>query len=48
MNLLHQAMHLVLHRLIAMAIKMASKAGTFCIVILLFDALAAAGAIRTK
>ena len=48
MNLLHQAMHLVLHHLIAMAIKMASKVGTFCIGILLFVALAAAGAIRNK
>jgi len=31
-----------------MAIEMASKEGTFCIVILLIVAMAAAGAIRSK
>jgi hypothetical protein len=49
MNLLHWAMRLVLwYRRIAMAIETASKVGTFCIVVLLIVALAAAGAIRSK
>ncbi len=47
-NLLHKAMHAVLYRCIAMAIKTASKVDTFCIVILLIVALAAAGAIRSE
>jgi hypothetical protein len=37
MNLLHWAMHLVLYCRIAMVIKTASKAGAFCIVVLLLS-----------
>ncbi len=48
LDLLHQAMCLVLYRRIAMAIETASKLGTFCIVVLLIVALAAAGAIRSE
>ena len=48
MNLLHQAMCAVLYRHIATAIKMASKVGTFCIIVLFAVALAAAGAIRSE
>jgi hypothetical protein len=47
-NLLHQAMHVLEYRCIAMAIKMASKEGTFCIVVLLIVAMVAAGATRSK
>jgi hypothetical protein len=39
-------MHKVSYRRIEMAIKMASKVGSFCIVVLLIVALAAARAIR--
>ena len=45
-NLLHWAMHAVSYCRIAMAIKMASKVGTFFIVVLLIVALAAARAIQ--
>ena len=45
-NLLHWAMHAVSYCRIAMAIKMASKVGTFCIVVLLIVALVAARAIQ--
>ena len=48
MNLLHQAMDAVSYRRIAMTIKTTSKVGTFCIVVLLIVALAAAGATRSK
>ena len=48
MNLLHRAMRSVLYCHIAMAVNMASKVGTFCIVILLIVALAAAGAIGSN
>ena len=48
MNLLHWAMCLVSCRHIAMAVETASKVGTFCIVVLLIVALAAAGAIRSE
>jgi hypothetical protein len=41
-------MHAVLYRRTATAIKMASKVGTFFVVILFVVALAAAGAIRSK
>ena len=44
-NLLHWAMCAVSYHHITMAIKMASKVGTFCIVVMLIVALAAAGAI---
>ena len=47
-NLLHWAMHAVLYRRIAMAIKMASKVGTCCIIVVLIIAMAASGAIRSK
>jgi len=46
-NLLHQGMRAVEYRRIAMAIKMASKEGKFCIVILLIVAMVVAGAIRS-
>jgi len=46
--LLHWVMSLVLYCRIAMAIKMASKVGTFCIVVFLVVALAVAGAIRSE
>jgi len=46
LDLLHQAMSSVLYHRIVMAIKAASKVGTFCIVVLLIVALAAAGVIR--
>ena len=48
MNLLHQAMRMVEYPHIVMAIEMASKEGTFCIVVLLVVAMAATGAIRSK
>jgi hypothetical protein len=47
-NLLHQVMRVVSYRGIPMAIETASKVGTFCIIILLIVALAAAGAIQSK
>ncbi len=47
-NLLHQAMHTVYYRRIAMTIETASKVGTFCIIVVLFVALVAAGAIRSE
>ena len=46
-NHLHQGMRAVEYRRIAMAIKMASKEGKFCIVILLIVAMVVAGAIRS-
>ena len=48
LDLLHWAMRLILYRHIAMAIEMKSKVGTFCMVVLLLVALAAARAIRSK
>ena len=42
MDLPYQAMRSVLYRRIAMVIKMASKGGVFCIIILLIVALTAA------
>jgi len=48
MNLHHRAMRAVLYCRIATAIEMASKVGTFCIVVSFAVALAAAGAIRSK
>ncbi len=48
LDLLHQAMHAVTCRRIAMAIKMASFAGVFVDCCLLPVALAAAGKIRSK
>jgi len=47
-NLLQQAMRVIYYRRIAMAIKTASKEGTFCIVVLLIVAMAAAGVIRSN
>jgi len=47
-NLLHRAMCVEYYRRIAMAIKTASKVGTFCIIVVLIVALAAAGAIRSE
>ena len=48
-NLLHRVMHAVLYRCIAMAIEMASKVGSLCIIVLfLIVALAAAGVIRSE
>ena len=47
MSLLHQAMCSVLYHRIATAIKMASKEGKFCIVILLIVAMVVAGVIRS-
>jgi hypothetical protein len=44
-NLLHWAMCTVSYHHITIAIEMASKVGTFCIVVMLIVALAAAGAI---
>ena len=48
LDLLHRAMRFILYRHIAMAIEMKSKVGTFCMVVLLLVALAAARAIRSK
>ncbi len=47
-NLLHWAMCAVLYPCIGMAIKMASKVGTFSIDVLLIVTLVAAWAIRSK
>jgi hypothetical protein len=48
MNLLHQVMHAVYYHRIAMAIKLPRKVGTFCIIVVLIVALAAAGTIRSE
>ena len=48
LDLLYWLMCSVLYRRIAMAIKMASKIGVFCVVILLIVTLVAAGAIRSE
>jgi hypothetical protein len=48
LDFLHQAMHTVTYQRIAMAIKTASKACVFFIVVCLPVALAAAGAIQSK
>jgi hypothetical protein len=45
MNLHHSAKRAVSYHRIAMTIDIVSKVGTFCIVVLLIVALAAAGAI---
>ena len=47
-NLLHRSMCAVSYRHTATAIKIASKAGTCCIVVSFAVALAATGAIRSK
>ena len=47
-NLLHWVMCSVLYQRIMMAIKTASKVGTFCIIIVLIVALVAAGAIWSE
>jgi hypothetical protein len=47
-NLLHRAMRAVKYRRIVMAIEMASKVGTYCMIVVLIVALAAAGAIRSE
>jgi len=44
----HQAMHAVLYRRTATAIKMVSKVDTYCIVVLFSVALAAIGAILSE
>ena len=48
LNLLYWAMHTVLYRRTAAAIKMASLFGTFYVVVLLAVSLVAAGAIQSK
>jgi hypothetical protein len=48
LDLLHQAMHVVLYQRTAVAIKMASKVGPFFVIVLFAVALAVAGAIRSK
>jgi hypothetical protein len=48
LELLHWVMRVVIHRLITMAIKMASKVGVFFIVVCLPVSQVAAGAIRSK
>jgi hypothetical protein len=48
LNLLYWAMHAVLYRRTAAAIKMAGLLGTFFVVISFAVALAAAGAIRSE
>jgi hypothetical protein len=48
LNLLYRAMHAVLYRRTAAAIKMASLLVTFFVVVLFAVALVAAGAIRSK
>ena len=47
-QLLHRAMRTVKYRRIAMAIKMASKVGTCCIIVVLIIALVAARVIRSE
>jgi hypothetical protein len=47
-NLLYQVMCGVYYRRIALTIKMVSKVGTFCIIVMLIVALAAARAIRSE
>ncbi len=47
-HLLHRAMRTVKYRHIAMAIKMASKVGTCCIIVVLIIALVAASVIRSE
>ena len=47
-NHLHWSMLAVSYRRIAMTIETASKEGTFCIIVLLIVALAAAGAIHSE
>jgi hypothetical protein len=48
LDLLHQAMHVVLYQRTAADIKMASKVGPFFVVVSFAVALAAAGAIQSK
>ena len=48
LDLLYPSMRSVLYCRIAMAIKIASKVGVFCIVVLLIVALVAAGAIQSE
>ncbi len=48
LDLLHGAMHAVLYRCTAAAIKMASKVCPFFVIVLFAVALEAAGAIRSK
>jgi hypothetical protein len=48
LNLLYWAMHAVLYRFTAAAIKMASLFGTFVVVVSFAIAQAAAGAIRSE
>ena len=46
--MLHREMRFISHRRTAMAIKMASKVGTCCIIIVLIVVLAASGTIRSE
>ncbi len=48
LDLFYQAMHTVLYRRTATAIKMASKVGVFFIVVMFPVALAAVGAMQSK
>ena len=48
LDLLYWSMGLISYRRIVFAIKMASKLGVFCIIVLLSVALAAAEAIRSE